>query len=478
MDHLLADSRDEAAIPRLQAHGVPALAQLLASHQSSSDTEAASTLLDALRAVRNLGALGGCVAKSLAQYKLPEVVCGVLSTLVQAGPGDQALAVKAALQGLANMATGNSAAAVTIWHGLFPDLFLVTLTSYPALHHLVAAILYRGMHDSPDSRRQITTSTGVQLIQTLVKASSQEPSELWTQLLLTEVAILENRLLDVLDNLSIASQAIALHLIYLDIERRGEDLWTASLPATGIAQALCQLLPMAARACVASGAHTAVMECAPSSAAMIDRLEWALKIIVAITSTDPGGELGSADDVSFQLFQCGLVDLVAAALKALPAIQHPGNAPSPEQLAASGATFPAATPAAPGPQPSPPDGALATSPNDDAPCWPTQTLYPGYRKDLVAVLANLSFGRPPVQLHVSSIGGVELLLQQCQIDDENPMVREYALWGIRNLCTNPSVQQQIRSLEVQGVADHEVLSRAGYSLGLDARSRRPCLTRS
>lgn len=173
MDHLLADSRDEAAIPRLQAHGVPALAQLLASHQSSSDTEAASTLLDALRAVRNLGALGGCVAKSLAQYKLPEVVCGVLSTLVQAGPGalsartfrvpcrnthfckvaiilicsfkimqvneicliggtgDQALAVKAALQGLANMATGNSAAAVTIWHGLFPDLFLVTLTSYP-----------------------------------------------------------------------------------------------------------------------------------------------------------------------------------------------------------------------------------------------------------------------------------------------------------------------------------------------------------
>lgn len=135
-----------------------------------------------------------------------------------------------------------------------------TYAPHAALHHLVAAILYRGMHDSPDSRRQITTSTGVQLIQTLVKASSQvstdsgmslegqcsaakslqrlgrvrppavmvvrlkgeqlfvvnsrthrqravqEPSELWTQLLLTEVAILENRLLDVLDNLSIASQ--------------------------------------------------------------------------------------------------------------------------------------------------------------------------------------------------------------------------------------------------------------------------------
>lgn len=109
-----------------------------------------------------------------------------------------------------------------------------------------------------------------------------------------------------------------------------------------------------------------------------------LQIMVALTSTDPGGELGSADDVSFQLFQHGLVGFVTAALKALPAIQHPGNAPSPPQMAASGATFPAATTAAPGPQPPPPDGGVATPPNDDAPCWPSQTLYPGYRKDLVA----------------------------------------------------------------------------------------------
>lgn len=87
MDQLLADSRDQAAIHRLQAHGVPALAQLLDGHQTTSNTEAASTLLDALRAVRNLGALGVCVARSLARYRLPELVCGVLSTLVQAGPG-------------------------------------------------------------------------------------------------------------------------------------------------------------------------------------------------------------------------------------------------------------------------------------------------------------------------------------------------------------------------------------------------------
>ena len=43
------------------------------------------------------------------------------------------------------------------------------------------------------------------------------------------------------------------------------------------------------------------------------------------------------------------------------------------------------------------------------------------------------------------LGGVELLLSQCQLDEDSPLTREWALWAIRNLSiSNPDVQQRIK----------------------------------
>lgn len=47
--------------------------------------------------------------------------------------------------------------------------------------------------------------------------------------------------------------------------------------------------------------------------------------------------------------------------------------------------------------------------------YPKQSPYSGYRCDLVALLANLCFRRSAVQHKVQQLGGVELLLSQCQV---------------------------------------------------------------
>lgn len=46
-----------------------------------------------------------------------------------------------------------------------------------------------------------------------------------------------------------------------------------------------------------------------------------------------------------------------------------------------------------------------------------------------------------MQAGVGALGGVELVLAQCQLDRDSPLAREWALWGVRNLCEgNPAAQ--------------------------------------
>lgn len=57
------------------------------------------------------------------------------------------------------------------------------------------------------------------------------------------------------------------------------------------------------------------------------------------------------------------------------------------------------------------------------------------------MLANLSYRRPGVKAEVLAVGGVELVLSQCQMDREAPLAREWALWAIRNLCEGNEAAQ-------------------------------------
>ena len=65
-------------------------------------------------------------------------------------------------------------------------------------------------------------------------------------------------------------------------------------------------------------------------------------------------------------------------------------------------------------------------------------------------------------------------MEHLQWDDENPLVREYGLWAVRNLCEgNESIQESISSLRACSTVDSPDLQRIGMQLELDGQTGKP-----
>jgi hypothetical protein len=103
-------------------------------------------------------------------------------------------------------------------------------------------------------------------------------------------------------------------------------------------------------------------------------------------------------------------------------------------------------------------------------------LYPGYKSDLLAVLGNMTFNRSYVQQKVCDMGGVEVVLSQCERPRANPyaaspLAREWAIWTIRNLCEGSvEARNAISNLQLQQVLESEELERANLRVTVDEGS--------
>ncbi len=61
-----------------------------------------------------------------------------------------------------------------------------------------------------------------------------------------------------------------------------------------------------------------------------------------------------------------------------------------------------------------------------------------------------------------------------QVDDESPLVREWALWAVRNLCEgDEGAREAISALRATDVVQDRALERAGLDVRLDSLTGRP-----
>lgn len=98
---------------------------------------------------------------------------------------------------------------------------------------------------------------------------------------------------------------------------------------------------------------------------------------------------------------------------------------------------------------------------------PKKCPYKGFRRDIVAVLGNCAFRWKPVQDKIREKNGILLLLQQCVIDEDNPYMREWGIFSIRNILEgNEENQRFVADLEMQGTVD--VPEIAGHGLRVEA----------
>jgi ataxin-10 len=109
-----------------------------------------------------------------------------------------------------------------------------------------------------------------------------------------------------------------------------------------------------------------------------------------------------------------------------------------------------------------------TQPAQQPPEPQHQQPYAGYRADVVAVLSNMLMGGREAQDALMSAGGLEVLLNNCNLDESAPMAREWALWGIRNACKdNKGVQGYVAQFQAVDAVQSPELDKMGMQLELD-----------
>lgn len=115
--------------------------------------------------------------------------------------------------------------------------------------------------------------------------------------------------------------------------------------------------------------------------------------------------------------------------------------------------------------------------------FPTVKPYNGYRVDIMATLANAAHRRPRVCEGIRKLGGVAVVLShtrgeegESSIDgcEEEPFLREWALWGTRNLCeTDDTIRKEIEVLAPEKILEAEELMKQGLKAELNPKTGKP-----
>lgn len=182
----------------------------------------------------------------------------------------------------------------------------------------------------------------------------------------------------------------------------------------------------------------------PSGFVGVDVLGYSLTILRDICAQDGvRGNTEDSNDVVDALLSYGLIELLLYLLEALepPAIIRKGLKQCENQ--------------------------------DGASCSFKPCPYKGFRRDIVALIGNCVYRRKHAQDEIRHRNGILLLLQQCVTDEDNPFLREWGIWSVRNMLEgNNENQKVVAELEIQGSADVPEITSLGLRVEVDQRTRR------
>lgn len=110
-------------------------------------------------------------------------------------------------------------------------------------------------------------------------------------------------------------------------------------------------------------------------------------------------------------------------------------------------------------------GPASTAGPDGTQPSPSLPTPEGRKTRLIQVLGNLCHGHGRAQEMVREQQGLPLVLNHCNVDSENPFLREWAVVCVRFLCDDPENRRVIASLQGQEVVQSPVMQ----EMGVDAR---------
>ncbi|GMH00560.1 hypothetical protein Nepgr_002399 [Nepenthes gracilis] len=99
--------------------------------------------------------------------------------------------------------------------------------------------------------------------------------------------------------------------------------------------------------------------------------------------------------------------------------------------------------------------------------------YKGFRRDIVSVIGNCAYRRKLVQDEIRQKSGILLLLQHCVSDEDDPFLREWSIWSVRNLLEgNAENQKVVADLELQGSVNVTEITGLGLRVEVDPNTGR------
>jgi len=89
----------------------------------------------------------------------------------------------------------------------------------------------------------------------------------------------------------------------------------------------------------------------------------------------------------------------------------------------------------------------------------------GFKCNLVRLIGNLVYRNKANQDEVRECDGIEMLLDCSPIDVRNPVITQWVVVAVRNLCeNNPANQDVIAQIDRKGVMDKSALSKSGIDI--------------
>ncbi|KAI3415058.1 Atx10homo_assoc domain-containing protein [Psidium guajava] len=419
-------------------------------------------LVSSLKLLRNL-----CAGEVVNQDTFIEKNgVGIILTVLRAVMHTSALdcgAVRMALQALANVSLAGERHQQTIWVQFFPNEFLMLarIRRQDTVDPL-CMILYTCQDGNPVRLAELCGDHGLSMVTEIARTASIVGfREDWFKLLLSIICLKEAHLPTLFAKLAVApaidskdvqmdcdefspEQAFLLSILSEILNERMDDITVSTefaLYILGLFRKASGFVDFSERGKFGL----------PTGSSPIDVLGYSLTMLRDICAQDGArGPTENAQDTMGSLLSSGLLDLLLNLLRELepPTIirkatdqgQHQGNADS-KQL--------------------------------------KHCPYKGFRRDIVAVIGNCLYRRRNVQDEVRCKDGVLLLMQQCVADEDNPFLREWGIWTVRNLFEgNTENQQAVAELELRGTVNTPEIAELGLRVELDQKTKRPKLVNS
>ncbi|XP_040030519.2 ataxin-10 [Gasterosteus aculeatus] len=326
------------------------------------------------------------------------------------------------IQYLGNMSVGNQACKDDIWQRSFPDLLLQLLrVDDDKAVHYAAMVLHTCLDEA--KVEELSEPQNIQLALRVMELCRTQPDLDWTVLIATQHFLKSSTLVESMySGMSHHERVTLLELLSAQLQEEASEE--------------CGIPPDVARFLATSFQNGcgAVLTLATGSASSDEVLHEALTVISLL---DVLCEMTS-DHKQFMFLQ-DHPDLLVTIVELLRQVHVIGKASKNIFSAAQNFSFS----------------------GDDNP--PAQSPVISFKAQLIRLIGNLCYSNTDNQNKVRELEGIPLILDNCNIDSNNPFISQWAIFAIRNLLEhNTQNQEQIARLERRGTADYSALRELGF----------------